>query len=74
MDIIVECAMDFISLQIKAGAHCIGIGDAFCSQIGPELYNQFAFERQKKLVDIFILKELWQNYISVEIQNQFLNK
>jgi uroporphyrinogen decarboxylase len=51
MDIIVECAMDFISLQIKAGAHCIGIGDAFCSQIGPELYNQFAFFRQKRLVD-----------------------
>jgi uroporphyrinogen decarboxylase len=43
--------LEFVSLQIKAGAHCIGIGDAFCSQIGPELYNQFAFIRQKKLVD-----------------------
>jgi MtaA/CmuA family methyltransferase len=51
MNIIVDCAMEFISLQIKAGAHCIGIGDAFCSQIGPELYNQFAFARQKGLVD-----------------------
>jgi MtaA/CmuA family methyltransferase len=51
MDIIVECAMNFISLQIKAGAHCIGIGDAFCSQIGPELYNLYAFGRQKKLVE-----------------------
>jgi uroporphyrinogen decarboxylase len=51
MDIIIDCAMDFISLQIKAGAHCIGIGDAFCSQIGPDLYNQFAFDRQKKLID-----------------------
>jgi MtaA/CmuA family methyltransferase len=51
MDVIVECAMEFISHQIKAGAHCIGIGDAFCSQIGPELYNQYAFARQKKLVD-----------------------
>ena len=51
MDIIVECAMDFISCQIKAGAHCIGIGDAFCSQIGPELYSHFAHTRQKKLVD-----------------------
>jgi len=51
MDIIIDCAMDFISLQINAGAHCIGIGDAFCSQIGPELYNQLAFKRQKKLVD-----------------------
>ena len=51
MDIIVESAIDFISLQIKAGAHCIGIGDAFCSQIGPDLYHQFAHHRQKILVD-----------------------
>lgn len=52
MDIIIDCACDFISLQIKAGAHCIGIGDAFCSQIGPDLYRQFAFSRQKKLVEL----------------------
>jgi uroporphyrinogen decarboxylase len=51
MDIIVESAMDFISLQIKEGAHCIGVGDAFCSQIGPDLYNRFAFKRQKLMVD-----------------------
>jgi MtaA/CmuA family methyltransferase len=51
MDVIISCAMDFISLQIKAGAHCIGIGDAFCSQIGPDLYSQFAYARQKSLVD-----------------------
>ncbi|TAL61015.1 MAG: hypothetical protein EPN88_15155 [Bacteroidetes bacterium] len=51
MEIIVESALDFISLQIKAGAHCIGIGDAFCSQIGPELYEQFSFKRQKRLVE-----------------------
>jgi MtaA/CmuA family methyltransferase len=51
LDIIVESAMEFITLQIKAGAHCIGIGDAFCSQIGPELYNEFAFKREKMLVD-----------------------
>jgi MtaA/CmuA family methyltransferase len=50
MDIIVESAIEFISLQIKEGAHCIGIGDAFCSQIGPDLYNRFAFEREKILV------------------------
>jgi MtaA/CmuA family methyltransferase len=51
MDIIVECAMEFISLQIRSGAHCIGIGDAFCSQIGPDLYEQFAYTQQKRLVD-----------------------
>jgi uroporphyrinogen-III decarboxylase len=51
MDIIVESALSFISLQIRSGAHCIGIGDAFCSQIGPDLYKQLAFDRQKRLVD-----------------------
>lgn len=51
MDVIVESAKEFITLQLEAGAHCIGIGDAFCSQIGPDLYYSYAFERQKKLVD-----------------------
>lgn len=51
MDIIVESAIEFITLQIKEGAHCIGIGDSFGSQIGPVMYNQFAFNREKQLVD-----------------------
>jgi uroporphyrinogen decarboxylase len=51
MDIIVESAMEFITLQVKEGANCIGIGDAFCSQIGPDLYDRFAFSRQKQMVD-----------------------
>jgi MtaA/CmuA family methyltransferase len=51
MNIITESAKKFITLQINAGAHCIGIGDAFCSQIGPDLYFKFAFEREKQLVD-----------------------
>jgi len=50
MEIIIDSAMEFISMQIRAGAHCIGVGDAFCSQIGPELYRQFAFVRQTKLI------------------------
>jgi MtaA/CmuA family methyltransferase len=51
IDIIIESAIGFISLQISEGAHCIGIGDAFCSQIGPDLYDRFAFTGQKLLVD-----------------------
>jgi len=35
----------------QAGAHGIGIGDAFCSQIGPAPYLELAFEREKQLVD-----------------------
>jgi uroporphyrinogen-III decarboxylase len=51
MDIIVESALEFITLQVKEGAHCIGIGDAFCSQIGPDLYDSLAFEREKKMIE-----------------------
>jgi len=51
MDIITDCALEFITDQVKAGAHCIGVGDAFTSQIGPDLYRQFAFEREKRMVD-----------------------
>lgn len=51
ISVIVESAMEFISLQIRSGAHCIGIGDAFCSQIGPELYYLFGYPGEKKLVE-----------------------
>jgi len=51
MDVITEAAMEFITCQVKAGAHCVGIGDAFCSQIGPDLYRLLAFDREKLMVD-----------------------
>jgi len=51
MDMITEAAMRFITLQIEAGADCVGIGDAFCSQIGPMLYRGLAFNREKAMVD-----------------------
>ena len=51
MDVIVESALRFITLQVGAGADCIGIGDAFCSQIGPALYREFAWEREKRMVE-----------------------
>ena len=51
MDAIVAAAREFITLQVQAGADCIGIGDAFCSQIGPGPYRRLAFEREKQLVD-----------------------
>lgn len=51
MDMIVAAAKRFISAQVAAGADCIGIGDAFCSQIGPALYQTLAAARQRELVD-----------------------
>ncbi|GHV02731.1 hypothetical protein FACS1894159_11690 [Bacteroidia bacterium] len=42
-------AEDFAVAQIDAGANIIGVGDAICSQIPPEMYAEFAFARQKEL-------------------------
>ncbi|MCC6126555.1 MAG: uroporphyrinogen decarboxylase family protein [Pirellulales bacterium] len=52
MDVITESAIEFITHQIEAGAHCVGIGDAFCSQIGPANYRRFAWEREKRMIDL----------------------
>jgi uroporphyrinogen decarboxylase len=51
VDLICRVAMEFIDRQIEAGSHCIGIGDAVCSQIGPELYDQYGYPVEKQLVD-----------------------
>lgn len=51
MDIIVDFSIDFVTEQVKAGANCIGVGDAACSQIGPQLYRQFIWEREKIVID-----------------------
>ena len=51
MDVITDTALGFIAAQVQAGADCVGIGDAFCSQIGPELYREFAFERERRMID-----------------------
>ena len=51
MEIILENAKNFITLQVKAGANCIGIGDAACSQIGRELYLEFGFDGEKMLIE-----------------------
>ncbi len=50
IDVIVNCALDFITRQVEAGAHAIGIGDAFCSQIGPDLYRRFAWDGEQRMV------------------------
>lgn len=51
LDIITSFSMNFITAQVNAGAHCIGIGDAACSLISPELYQEHIFPREKMLID-----------------------
>jgi len=50
-NIMTETALGFITAQVKAGAHCIGIGDAVCSLISPDLYQEFVLPLEKVLVD-----------------------
>jgi uroporphyrinogen decarboxylase len=51
LNLITESQLLFIEAQIKAGAHCIGIGDAVCSLISPDLYSEFIFPLEKRLVE-----------------------
>lgn len=43
-------ALRLAEAQVRAGANMIGIGDAACSQIGPELYREFAYPYECELV------------------------
>jgi MtaA/CmuA family methyltransferase len=51
LDFCIEMALQFARPQIEAGADIIGVGDAACSLIGPRLYDEFIWKREKKLVD-----------------------
>lgn len=49
-DFTTELAIAFGEAQIEAGADIIGVGDAAASLIGPELYNDFVWPYEKKLI------------------------
>ena len=51
MDKCMVTAKDFAKAQIEAGCEIIGMGDAVCSQIDTETYNQFVKERHRELID-----------------------
>ena len=46
-----ELGWIFAKAQIDAGVDVIGIGDAMCSLIGPQLYKEFAWSYEKELID-----------------------
>ncbi|MCK5759309.1 MAG: uroporphyrinogen decarboxylase family protein [Clostridiales bacterium] len=49
-EIVFQKACEFSKAQIDVGAHIIGIGNAAASLIGPELYEKYALEYDKKLI------------------------
>jgi MtaA/CmuA family methyltransferase len=48
---VVELELRFAREQVAAGADLIGIGDAAASLIGPDLYREFVWPHEKRLVD-----------------------
>ena len=48
---VVELELAFAREQIKAGTDVIGIGDAAASLIGPQLYEEFVWPSEKKIVE-----------------------
>jgi MtaA/CmuA family methyltransferase len=48
---IIEMELSFALAQVDAGADMIGIGDAAASLVGPEIYDEFVWPHEKKLVD-----------------------
>jgi MtaA/CmuA family methyltransferase len=48
---IVEMELRFAREQVKAGADVIGMGDAAASLVGPQIYEEFVWPYEKKLVD-----------------------
>lgn len=48
---VIELELRFAREQIKAGADIIGMGDAAASLVGPQIYEEFVFPYEKKLVD-----------------------
>lgn len=51
LEIITEVEIKFAIAQIDAGADIIGLGDAICSQISPEMYSEFALPYEKRIFD-----------------------
>jgi MtaA/CmuA family methyltransferase len=50
-EFVVQMELRFAEAQVAAGVDIIGIGDAAASLVGPELYEEFVWPCEKRLVD-----------------------
>lgn len=50
-DFVVEMELRFAKAQIEAGIDLIGVGDAAASLVGPQIYEEFIWPSEKKLID-----------------------
>ncbi|MDH4241756.1 MAG: uroporphyrinogen decarboxylase family protein [Phycisphaerae bacterium] len=50
-EFVIEMELNFAKFQIEAGVDVMGMGDAAASLIGPELYEEFVWPYEKRLID-----------------------
>jgi MtaA/CmuA family methyltransferase len=50
-EFVLEMAIRFAKAQVEAGVDIIGVGDAAASLVGPQIYEEFVWPYEKRLVD-----------------------
>jgi MtaA/CmuA family methyltransferase len=50
-EFVLEMELRYARVQVEAGADMIGIGDAAASLVGPEIYQEFVWPFEKRMVD-----------------------
>jgi MtaA/CmuA family methyltransferase len=50
-EFVIEMELRFARAQVDAGVDLIGVGDAAASLVGPQIYEEFVWPYEKKLVD-----------------------
>jgi len=50
-EFVLEMELQFARAQIQAGADILGIGDAAASLVGPDIYSQYIWPYEKRMVD-----------------------
>jgi MtaA/CmuA family methyltransferase len=48
---VIEMELRFAREQVRAGADLVGVGDAAASLVGPQIYKEFVWPYEKKLVE-----------------------
>jgi MtaA/CmuA family methyltransferase len=50
-EFVIEMELNFAKFQVEAGVDVMGMGDAAASLIGPQLYEEFVWPYEKRLID-----------------------
>ncbi len=50
-EFVIEMELQFARAQMEAGTDIIGMGDAAASLVGPDIYNQYVWPCEKRMVD-----------------------